>query len=165
MRIIALLASASVFLSSQSRAQYWKPGKEPPFHRYAVPDTFTAPPSPVDLRSHPEASRFGTLLRETARKGPNFAGHFTITYWNCGHMDCATLAIIDARTERVYFAPFDIESDIHYQRWSRLLLVDPRISYVSADKVPGPRIQYWYVWDDRKLAMLDSVPMQPIPQR
>jgi hypothetical protein len=105
------------------------------------------------------------MLREGARKGPNFAGHFTITYWGCGATDCATLAIIDARTGRVYFAPFYIESDIHYRRSSRLLLVDPRISYATAEQVPGPRIQYWYVWDGRRLVLLDSVPMRPVPQR
>jgi hypothetical protein len=105
------------------------------------------------------------MLREGARKGPNFAGHFTITYWGCGHTDCATLAIINARTGRVYFAPFDIESDIHYRRSSRLLLVDPRITYATEEQVPGPRIQYWYVWNGCILALVDSVPMRQVQGR
>ena len=123
------------------------------------------PPAPVDLRSHPRAPRFRTMLREGARKGPNFAGHFTITYWGCGHTDCATLAIIDARTGRVYFVPFNIESDIHYRRSSRLLLVDPRISYATEEQISGPRIQHWYMWNDSALVSLDSVPMRQVHGR
>jgi hypothetical protein len=152
---IALLLLFSPPLCSQ----VWQPLREPPFARYEVTDSFAGPPAPVDLRSNPRAHRFRTILREKAAKGPNFAGHYTIAFWNCGHTDCATVVIIDAQTGRVYFAPFEIESQIHYQRSSRLLLVDPRISCATEAQVPGARTQRWYVWNDTSLVLLDRVPM------
>ncbi len=157
--------AVSLLLVSSLCAQRWEPAKKPPFARYAVADTFSSQPAPVDLRSDPRAPQFRTRLREGARKGPNFAGHYTITYWNCNHTDCATLAIIDARTGRVYFAPFDIESDIHYQRSSRLLLVDPRTSDATVEELQGPRVQAWYEWNGRRLVLIDSVPMRPVSPR
>jgi len=60
--------------------------------------------APVDLASHPLASRFRTRLREAAGKGPNFAGHYTIASWGCGS-GCLQYAIVDARNGRVFFPP------------------------------------------------------------
>ena len=58
----------------------------------------------VDLSSHPRARTFRTVLREASRKGPNFAGHFSLAEWGCG-TNCSEVAIIDARNGRVYFPP------------------------------------------------------------
>ncbi len=129
-----------------------------------MPDTFTGPPAPVDLRSHVWAPVYRTNLREGARKGPNFAGHYTIIIWGCGHTDCATLAVVDARTGRVFFT-LEIESHIHYRRSSRLLLVDPLNTYATEHHLPGPRIQVWYAWNGHAFALVDSVPMHDIEKR
>ncbi len=48
---------------------------------------------------------YRTVLKEGAKKGPNFAGRYTIVTWGAGLGDFS-LAVIDAKTGRVYFPPF-----------------------------------------------------------
>lgn len=56
----------------------------------------------VNLKSHKEANRFRTNLRNAAKEGVNFAGHYILTTWGCG-TNCSVSAIIDARNGRVFF--------------------------------------------------------------
>jgi hypothetical protein len=56
----------------------------------------------VNLRSHKSANMFRTNLRNAAKEGVNFAGHFILTTWGCG-TNCTQSAIIDARNGRVFF--------------------------------------------------------------
>jgi hypothetical protein len=56
----------------------------------------------VNLKSHKDASRFRTNLRNAAKEGVNFAGHYIFTTWGCG-TNCSVSAIIDARNGRVFF--------------------------------------------------------------
>jgi hypothetical protein len=76
----------------------------PAFNDYLVADNFQGRPAPVDLASHPLASRFRTRLREAAGRGPNYARHYTVASWGCGS-GCAQYAIVDARNGRVFFPP------------------------------------------------------------
>jgi hypothetical protein len=45
-----------------------------------------------------------TALREGAKDGSNFAGHFTIVGWGCGG-GCLDFGILDAENGHVYFPP------------------------------------------------------------
>lgn len=56
----------------------------------------------VNLKSHKDARMFRTNLRNAAKEGVNFAGHFILTGWGCG-TNCSQWAIIDARNGRVFF--------------------------------------------------------------
>lgn len=56
----------------------------------------------VDLKSHRNARMYRTNLRNAAKEGVNFAGHYILTGWGCG-TNCLEWAIIDARTGRVFF--------------------------------------------------------------
>lgn len=56
----------------------------------------------VDLKSHKNANRFRTNLRNAAKDGVNFGGHYILTGWGCG-TNCSEWAIIDARNGRVFF--------------------------------------------------------------
>ena len=56
----------------------------------------------VNLKSHRDASRFRTNLRNAAKEGVNFAGHYILTTWGCG-TNCSQSAIIDARNGKVFF--------------------------------------------------------------
>lgn len=56
----------------------------------------------VDLKSHKDARMFRTNLRNAAKEGVNFAGHYILTGWGCG-TNCSQWAIIDARNGRVFF--------------------------------------------------------------
>jgi len=48
---------------------------------------------------------FRTRIREEAKKGPNFSGHYTVVAWGCG-MDSYMLVVVDAITGKVYEPPF-----------------------------------------------------------
>lgn len=55
----------------------------------------------VDL-STKNARMFRTNLRNAAKTGVNFGGHFVITSWGCG-TNCSEWAIIEGRTGKVFF--------------------------------------------------------------
>ena len=76
--------------------------KPPSPDEYRVTELFQGKPAPVDLNSHPKASLFRTRLREGARTGPNFAGHFTIVEWGCGS-SCLSLALVESSSGKVIF--------------------------------------------------------------
>lgn len=89
----------------------------------------------VNLRSHKNANMFRTNLRNAAKGGVNFAGHYILTTWGCG-TNCSQSAIIDARNGRVFFPdqlegagfgfcelPDDAEPVV-YQADSRLLILN-----------------------------------------
>jgi len=79
----------------------------PRFKDYPVADIFRGRPAAPVLASQ-NARRFGTQLRNSVKYGPNFAGHYTVAQWGCG-AGCVTVAVIDAESGQVWFAPFRIE--------------------------------------------------------
>ncbi len=61
----------------------------------------------INLKSHKSARMFRTNLRNAAKEGVNFAGHYILTTWGCG-TNCSQSAIIDARNGQVFF-PDELE--------------------------------------------------------
>lgn len=85
----------------------------PAFGRFKVGSRPEGRRAPVDLNSHPLARRYRTVLRAGARKGPNFAGHYTVVGWGCGS-SCIQFAVVDARNGAVFFPQdFDSISTVH----------------------------------------------------
>ena len=80
--------------------------KTPTFAQYAA-KVETIKNVKVNLNSHKNAKMFRTNLRNAAKEGVNFAGHFVLTTWGCG-TNCTETAIIDARSGRVFF-PKELE--------------------------------------------------------
>ncbi|QEX21192.1 hypothetical protein FRZ61_11140 [Hypericibacter adhaerens] len=76
----------------------------PAFAAYPAEILPIAKPAAPDLASHPEAKTFRTQLRDGAKDGPNFAGHYTIVGWGCGSA-CLDFGILDAKNGHVYFPP------------------------------------------------------------
>jgi len=127
----------------------------PRFEDYRVSEKFKGIPVPVKLRSARGASMFRTKLREGAKKGPNFAGHYTVITWGCG-TDCRLVAIVDARTGRVYFAPFtvSIPADADYRLDSRLLIANPPERtgwYENGEQMREVYKPSWWVWRNGRL--------------
>jgi hypothetical protein len=121
LRGILLVMLASAGAGSQTvLGQSCKPG----FKDYPAGRVHVGSPAIVNLSSSSGARYYRTRLREGARKGPNFAGHYTIVTWECGS-DCFNIAVIDAKTGRVWFAPFTGALDVAFRLDSRLLIVDP----------------------------------------
>jgi hypothetical protein len=161
--VVTALLLATMFQRT-SIAQQWRPNTPPPFDSLPVHSDSVTERVAVDLTSHRDARRFRTMLREGARKGVNFAGHFALVTWGCG-TDCRQLAIIEARSGRVFFAAFTLERAPHFRTDSRLLAIDPYGSAFSEDDLPGPRFQMRYVWDGTSLVLRDSAAMTMVKQR
>jgi hypothetical protein len=94
-RVVEALARAVAVIGSGE----WR--RAPQFEDFPISAIRKEVPAPVDLRSHREASVYRTRLREGARKGPNFAGHYTVVSWGCGS-NCESSMIVDTLTGRVY---------------------------------------------------------------
>ncbi len=117
-------------------------GRRPPSPRFIdfpATATFAGKPAPVDLDSAPDARMFRTRLRAGAAEGPNFAGDQTVVTWGCG-TNCQVVAIVDARSGRVYFPGIISETGLAFRRDSRLLIENPADSHdVRADeRAPRP---------------------------
>ncbi len=73
----------------------------PSFEKYAA-KVETIKNVKVNLKSHKYANNYRTNLRNAAKEGVNFAGHFIVANWGCG-TNCSETAIIDARNGKVFF--------------------------------------------------------------
>jgi len=82
-----------------------KTSAPPRFDDYPAREVYTGRIAPVILDTK-RARRFRSRLREDSRQGVNFAGHYSVVFWGCG-TGCAQLAVVDAKTGRVYWPPID----------------------------------------------------------
>src|SRR6476620_8648893 len=73
----------------------------PTFGQYAVPVAKVRNIN-VNLKSNKYARNYRTNLRNAAKEGVNFAGHFVVVNWGCG-TNCSETAIIDGRSGKVFF--------------------------------------------------------------
>ena len=91
-----------VLLTTHADAQRKPPRSED----YPVPESelYKGKPAPVLLDSK-RARLYRTVLREGAKAGPNFSGHYTIVTWGAG-LGVFSMAVVDAKTGKVYFPPF-----------------------------------------------------------
>jgi hypothetical protein len=137
-----------------------------PFEKYRVTREFGGKPAPPVV-SEGEAHRFRTVLREGAKEGPNFAGHYTLVVWGCGS-SCASFAIVDAITGKVYWPPFSgftwtdgngpfTEEGLHYRRHSTLLVVQG----CPEEKDCATR---HYNWNGTSLVLLETKPLERLPE-
>jgi hypothetical protein len=75
------LRKALLKASAVSDPHEWN--RAPRFEDFQIA-TFKDAPAQVNLSSNPIAGEYRTRIREAARKGPNFAGHFTVASWGWG---------------------------------------------------------------------------------
>ena len=148
--IFAILALVAAPISSLGRTP------RPSFAGYRVRERFRGRPAPVDLSSQ-GARYFRTRLREGARKGPNFAGHYTVVTWGCGS-DCVDISIVDAKTGKVWFAPFTGAIGVEFHRDSRLFVVDPQsqVTKVFPDGLPSGMTapEVFFVWRQNRFIQI-----------
>lgn len=165
MGLLALwLLALMGFWQSAAPAAGVRPHSEhvPRFSEYPARGVYRGRPARVDLQSNPDARRYRTRLREGARTGPNFAGHYTVVTWGCG-TECQTLAILDAKTGRVYFAPFQLRLGEKHRLNSALLIANPPGAWKDVygkelKNVPdGPPRTTYYRWNGRRLVLVTSV--------
>jgi len=139
------------------------------FRRYPanVPARRLEPVAPL-VRTG-EAHLYRTTIREQAKQGANFAGHYTLIRIGCG---AATVcpAIVDSRTGMVFF-PRALRSatallmdtgttnvrPLNYKRDSRLLIV---VGSPNEDMKKDGMI--YYVWRADKLTPIRFVPASKV---
>ena len=88
--------------------------KTPTFSQYTVPvEKIRSITVDISTRS---ARMYRTNLRNAAKEGVNFAGHYIVTTWGCG-TNCQVGAIIDARNGRVYFPAQLAGFGVGFESW------------------------------------------------
>jgi len=129
------------------------------------------PASPV----FPKGFGFPTKVREAARKGPNFAGHYTIANWGCGS-GCESFAVVDAISGKLYNprpfgalgVPFQGRADgrayggLGYRLDSALLIADgcpeeDRPGDAASEKCAAR----YYTWKDHQFHLLATIEEPP----
>ena len=130
----------------------------PRFESYPVSGVFSGTPAPAII-AHPRARLFRTTIKEQAKDQPNFAGHYRVATWGCG-TDCVGLALIDARTGKVYFnpralhvggVPYQDEERLQFRPDSRLMIISG-----SVDGFNGYRdeAKFYYEWRNNRFRLI-----------
>ena len=151
---------------------------EPRFERYRAA-AWRGRIRPLDLRSHPLARHYRTLLRkQQGDEGVNFAGRYTLASVGCG-TGCSVTAFIDARDGRAYFPRElegwtgivgDYEQPEGEETWtykadSRLLRLvgRPHIGRRGEER-HGPSGIYYYEWTGARLRLVKFTHVGSYPE-
>ena len=132
------------------------------FSEFAAHDTFHGKPAPVVL-TRSEEREYRTMIREGAKDGPNFAGHYTIVQWGCG-TECLQAAMVDAITGKIYQLPslnarrdsYFFSAWIHFRPDSRLLIMCTN----CIEFAHGHCDQRYFVWNGDGFMEVQRVPKQ-----
>jgi hypothetical protein len=165
--MIVRIMLAAVMLWGVLYGQNKAPEKLPEFKDYPVTGIFHGAPAAPKLLT-PGQRRFRTMIRQWARKGANFAGHYTIAEWGCGTA-CVQIAVVDIQTGDVYEGPFgnlpqgyigyginfEEETNIFYRRDSALFIARgcPNHKQCAA---------YYYRWTGSEFKLFHRIPMHPL---
>lgn len=129
------------------------------FRDYRVREIYKGKHAAVDFSSHPEAKTWRTMLINAAKKGSNFAGHYTVAMWGCG-ASCTAFAIIDAITGKVYF-PTTL-SHVSWSGWREKeyglkfrIDSDLLIVYGSPNE-EDKKGTFYYKWENNDLQLIKS---------
>jgi hypothetical protein len=140
-------------------------GAAPRFGDYKEP-VFKGRPAALKLTT-PEARGYRTRLREGARRGVNFAGHYKLHTWSCG-TSCLQTAFIDAKTGNVFFPaelngfiacyygtqPVEsLEEALRFQKGSRLIVMSGYPMSERGKDEPKKGL-YYYEWTGTDLKLI-----------
>ena len=120
-------------------------GENPKFSAYPATAKFQGTPAAAKLKGLTIPARWQLLVREMAKKGPNFAGAYTVVTYGCG-TGCQVVLVIDARTGKIHSTPEPATYGTAHRRDSRLLVF-------NADPVHKLKVKY-YVFKDGKFRKL-----------
>ena len=145
----------------------------PAFEQFRVSEPFNGKPAAPVLKTA-EDRMYRTMIRDAAKGGPNFAGHYTIAQWGCG-AGCVSIAVTDAADGRIYRGPFKVLSwellkyegrypsdgdnfePLAFKKDSRLLI---------ARGCPEEKncASYFYEWTGAQFKLLRKVEASPMPK-
>lgn len=114
------------------------------FGDYAVTDIYKGKTVATDFASDYDARKFRDEILQNSKKGPNFAGHFTVASWSCGTA-CQQYAIIDAKNGKIIDFKSQAQYDIDYKIDNRILTVNPYNNLSLENTFPVGAITKYYV--------------------
>jgi hypothetical protein len=129
--------------------------RAPRFADYPAGAVYRGTPAAPDFKRNPAAERFATLLREGARRGPNFAGHLRVVEWSCGP-SCQWWMIVNTKTGRIQDSPEPGVFGLEFQLDSRLLVVNTLGRFKADDPPGGMPIAKYYVWRNDRLELIHT---------
>lgn len=155
---IAMACAATAFAALQ---------QEFPFGKYSVTSSFHGAPATPKLTTERE-ERFERVITESAKKGPNFAGHYTVVSWGCGAA-CISFAIVDAESGKVFQPPF---TGVSFENSKGEFFQQNGLHYVKDSSLfvlqgcPDGRdcADYRYRWTGDKLELIESKPLKLLPR-
>jgi hypothetical protein len=141
----------------------------PKFEDFKVTEVFKGAPAVPVLRTSWQRS-FRTRIREGAKGGPNFAGHYMIARWGCGSF-CDGFAIVDEKTGSVYdgpfaylgYPPFFVYSDVTDEdlgpgRMGLDFRIDSRLLIMHGCAEDKDCASFYYEWTGLKFSLLRKLP-------
>ncbi|MDR3414637.1 MAG: hypothetical protein P4L83_00490 [Nevskia sp.] len=136
----------------------------PAFADYAVTEKFAGPVAKLDLSTR-RGREFRSALQDAAAQGPNFAGHYVLAQWGCGG-GCFSWAVIDARTGKVWFAPFTVSAPecpegAQFCDPSLEFKPDSELVVATGARNEAGAGQYFYRWHEGKLWLVKAVERKP----
>jgi hypothetical protein len=154
---LALCVCAVVSSAFGAGVQTSKGRPAPRFEDYPVREVYKGPVARVRLDGR-KARMFRTALREGAREGPNFAGHYAVVFWGCG-TGCAQMGVVDSKTGRVYFPPveyMDIPDTEDAEARARFFRLDSRLLVITQNHYDMERTYtaYYYLFDGGRFRLL-----------
>jgi len=148
------------------------------FDDFPAPAPFHGVPGSPVLRTAGQRL-FRTRIREAAKQGPNFAGHYTIAEWGCGS-SCVSVAVIDAETGVVHEGPFGTlpyailfyGKALRYDRNAQGEYQYDELSYSLNSRLLIARgcpndlncAAYFYEWTGTQFKLLRKIPASPEPR-
>lgn len=142
-----------LFLSFTLSSAYAEP-ESPRFSDYPVSNISRQKPAAADFNTNANARRFQSAIRDGVKRGPNFAGHYTVITWGCGTM-CQSFVIVDSITGEIFSSPFVTSTGICKRLDSNLLIVDPITSDVLENsKIPKWLTSRYYKWNEKELVLI-----------
>lgn len=91
--------------------------------KYGVGNYYEGKLADLDEKSHPEASRYGTMLQQGLQEGVNFAGKYTVISIGCG-TSCQQHFVVDRESGQV-LDKLQGSMGARYSRESRLFILNP----------------------------------------
>jgi hypothetical protein len=147
-----LLLTGGVSAFSQEPKLFSSGKGAPQFDQYKVNKIYKGKPAVPVLRT-PEDREYRTRIREGAKAGPNFAGHYTVVDIGCG-TECASFIIVDAASGRVFSgAQKEYTCAPTFKVDSRLLTTDVCTGAIQK----GCNRAFWE-WTGTELKFLTRIP-------
>jgi hypothetical protein len=157
--MIVVIAAAAAFGQPSRTAA-------PRFEDYRVPTPIPARKARAEVANH--APDFEKQIAQSAKEGPDFAGHFVVEQWTCGSL-CTEFVIVNIKTLEIHRPKFSVsymcpavesEGELSYRLDSRLLVVNGAIETHNSkgEQIDGPCGKFYYEWDGRALKVIQFGP-------